>query len=283
MGNVHETIQHRHPEHQYLALLFDLLKAPARPDRTGTGTQSIFHRTMEFDLEKGFPLLTTKRMPFKVIATELLWFLRGDTALDWLHENGVTIWDEWADENGQLGPIYGKQWRRWWGGVDENDYDIVIDQVAAVIKSLKEAPYSRRHVMTTWNVSELSFMALPPCHGLVTQFYVENDGRLSCSMYQRSADAFLGLPFNIASYSLLLHLIASVVGRKPGRFIWTGGDVHLYANHVQQAKLQLTRAPTDLPQFGLLRAPADIDGFELADFALVGYEPHPPIRGEVSV
>jgi thymidylate synthase len=271
-----------HPEHQYLRLLNELLDAPWRPDRTGTGTHSVFGRHMEFDLAEGFPLLTTKALPFKIIAEELFWFLRGETNVKSLQDRGVTIWDEWADETGNLGPVYGKQWRNWWAGIDPEDYDILVDQVANIERGLREDPFGRRHVMTSWNVADIDSMALPPCHGIATQFYVESDGSLSCSMYQRSADAFLGLPFNIASYALLTTLMAVSQGLRPGRFIWQGGDVHLYSNHIEQAQRQLERSPKPFPALGVRRRKA-VDRYRIEDLQLIEYHPHPHIRADVSV
>lgn len=265
-----------HPEHQYLALLRDLLDAPPRPDRTGTGTRSLFGRRMEFDLSQGFPLLTTKALPFHVIATELAWMLRGETNVHWLQERGVTIWDEWADEHGDLGPVYGRQWRTWPG------YGGTIDQVGEVIEGLRGDPWSRRHVVSAWNPTELDLMALAPCHCLF-QFYVEADRRLSCQVYQRSADAFLGLPFNIASYALLTHIIARMTGLGAGRLVWVGGDVHLYENHVTQAERQIMRAPRDFPMIGYSgRDVFQWDDWESKDWVVIGYHPHPHIPGEVS-
>lgn len=265
-----------HPEHQYLALLNDLLDAPPRPDRTGTGTRSLFGRRMEFDLTKGFPLFTTKRLPFQVIATELAWMLRGDTNVRWLQERGVTIWDEWADEHGDLGPVYGRQWRTWPG------YGETIDQIEGVIEGLQDDPFGRRHIVNAWNPTEIHLMALPPCH-MMFQFYVESDGGLSCQMYQRSADAFLGLPFNIASYALLTAIVGLATGRPARRLIWVGGDVHLYSNHVPQAKQQIMRAPLDLPALGFRgETPLNWKEVEPGDWTLIGYHSHPHIPGEVS-
>lgn len=296
------TNPHPHPEQQYLDLLRTLLAAPERPDRTGTGTRSIFGHQMTFDLADGFPLLTTKKLPFRVIALELLWMLSGSTNVRDLQKDGVTIWDEWADEHGELGPVYGKQMRAWRGAVEmvhvtfESivngddmvvDYD-AIDQIANVLQGLRDDPYGRRHVMTLWNPADLPDMALPPCHGIVIQFYVESDGRLSLFMHQRSADAFLGLPFNIASYALLLRMFASALSRPVGRFIWSGGDVHLYSNHVDQAVLQITRAPRRFPSL-TTRLPSlghglrELRNWQLGDFTLRGYEPWPHIPGDVSV
>jgi thymidylate synthase len=269
-----------HPEAQYLDLLRDLLQAPPRPDRTGTGTCSIFGRRMEFDLADGFPLLTTKKLPFRVIAIELLWFLSGSTNAKWLEDQGVNIWREWGDpETRQLGPIYGKQWRSWFKG-EVTDGSMYVDQIQGVLDSLRTSPYDRGHVVSAWNVADLPKMALRPCHCLF-QFYVEDDGRLSCQLYQRSADAFLGLPFNIASYALLTMMFARALGRRPGRFVWTGGDVHLYLNHEDQARLQLTREPREFPNVHLSRRD-DLDSWELSDFGLFRYDAHPHIPAPVS-
>jgi thymidylate synthase len=265
-----------HPERQYLALLADILETGVRrDDRTGTGTLGVFGRQMRFDLSQGFPLLTTKRLPFKSIAVELLWFLRGDTNVRWLQERGCTIWDEWADESGELGPVYGKQWRSW----DAPD-GRVIDQIAGLIEGLKTNPSSRRHIVSAWNPADVDDMALPPCHCLF-QFFVA-DGKLSCQLYQRSADVFLGVPFNIASYALLTMMVAQVVGLKPGEFVHTFGDAHLYLNHIEQAKQQLARDPLPFPTLKI--APKrDLFAFEYEDFALEGYAPHPHIKAAVAV
>lgn len=274
-----------HPEQQYLDLLRTLLKAPERPDRTGTGTRSIFGHQMVFDLADGFPLLTTKRLPFKVIAGELLWMLSGSTNVRPLQALGIRIWDEWADpETGDLGPVYGKQMRAWDSFEYSKDISIGgIDQIANVLQGLRDDPYGRRHVITLWNPADVPAMALPPCHGIAIQFYVESDGRLSLFMHQRSADAFLGLPFNIASYALLLRMFSRVLDRQPGRFIWSGGDVHLYANHVEQAALQITRTPQPFPLLHLDAARKDLDTWNVADFRLGVYDPWPHIAGEVAV
>jgi thymidylate synthase len=247
-----------------------------KSDRTGTGTLSIFGYQMRFNLEEGFPLLTTKKLHLRSIIHELLWFLNGNTNVRYLHENKVSIWDEWADENGDLGHIYGYQWRSW-PTYDGNH----IDQITTVINSIKNNPDSRRHIVSAWNVADLNNMALPPCH-ILFQFYVV-DGRLSCQMYQRSADIFLGVPFNIASYSMLLLMIAQVTGLRAGDFVHTLGDAHIYLNHVEQVKLQLTRNPRDLPVMNINEEVTDIFKFKYEDFKLEGYDPHPHIRGEISV
>ncbi len=262
---------------QYLDLLKHILdKGIQKEDRTGTGTISIFGYQMRFNLEEGFPLLTTKKLHLKSIIYELLWFIRGDTNIRYLKEHGVSIWDEWADENGDLGPIYGYQWRSW------PRYDGGhIDQLSRVINEIKNNPYSRRHIVSAWNAADIDKMALPPCHCLF-QFYVAND-RLSCQLYQRSGDVFLGVPFNIASYSLLVMMVAKVCGLKPGEFIHTLGDAHIYLNHIDQVKLQLTRQPRKLPQMIINREVDSIFDFRYQDFKLIGYNPHPHIKGEVSV
>lgn len=261
----------------YLALLRDVLDhGTARPDRTGTGTLSVFGRQLRFDLADGFPLVTTKKLHLKSIVYELLWFLRGDTNVRWLQEHGVRIWDEWADERGELGPVYGRQWRAWPapdGGT--------IDQLTDVIERIRTTPYSRRHVVSAWNVADLPHMALAPCHALF-QFYVAED-RLSCQLYQRSADLFLGVPFNIASYALLTVMIAQVTGLGAGEFILTLGDAHLYQNHLEQAREQLTRSPRPLPGLRLNPAVRSLFDFTFEDIAVVGYDPHPPIRAPIAV
>ena len=247
-----------------------------KTDRTGTGTKSIFGHQMRFDLKEGFPLLTTKKLHLRSIIHELLWFLRGDTNIQYLHDNKVTIWDEWADENGELGPVYGHQWRSW------PDYDGgTIDQIANVVDLIKNHPDSRRMIVSAWNVAEVEKMALPPCHTLF-QFYVA-DGRLSLQLYQRSADTFLGVPFNIASYALLLQMMAQVTGLEPGEFIHTTGDTHLYLNHLDQAHLQLTREPRPLPRMVLNPEVKDLFSFCYEDFQLEGYDPWPHIKAEVAV
>ena len=265
-----------HPEQHYLDLLADILAHGAeRPDRTGTGTLGVFGRQIRFDLAKGFPVLTTKKLHLKSIVLELLWFLRGDTNVRWLQERGVKIWDEWADENGELGPVYGKQWRSW-AAPDGR----VIDQMAKVVEQIRANPASRRHIVTAWNPAEVDDMALPPCHCLF-QFFVAN-GKLSCQLYQRSADVFLGVPFNIASYALLTLMVAKVTGYAPGDFVHSFGDVHLYLNPVDQAKEQMQRAPHPFPIMQIADK-TDLFGFEWEDFRLEGYQAHPHIKAEVAV
>lgn len=260
----------------YLDLLRHILDNGAKKgDRTGTGTLSVFGYQLRCDLTAGFPLLTTKKLHLRSIIYELLWFLRGDTNVRFLQKNGVSIWDEWADSNGDLGPIYGAQWRSWPASSGS------IDQVAQVIESITTDPNSRRHIVSAWNVAQVESMALPPCH-LLFQFYVDGD-RLSCQLYQRSADVFLGVPFNIASYSLLTMMVAQVCGLEPGDFVHTFGDAHLYLNHLDQARTQLERAPKDLPKLTLNPEVGDIDGFRFEDFVLTDYEPHPHIKAAVSV
>lgn len=262
---------------QYHQFLTDILENGHRKtDRTGTGTLSLFGYQMRFNLSQGFPLVTTKKVHIKSIIHELLWFLKGDTNIRYLQENGVTIWDEWADEAGNLGPIYGKQWRSW-----EVKNGPCIDQIQQVIDTIQTHPDSRRLIVSAWNVGELAQMALPPCH-LLFQFYV-NNGKLSCQLYQRSADAFLGVPFNIASYSLLTHLIAQQCHLEPGEFIWTGGDCHLYLNHIEQAQLQLTRQPYPLPNLVLKRRPANISEYTIDDIEVQNYECHSAIKAPVAV
>lgn len=262
---------------QYHDLLKRILdEGVTKTDRTGTGTKSVFGHQMRFDLADGFPLLTTKKLHLKSIIYELLWFLRGDTNVKYLQEHGVRIWNEWADENGDLGPVYGHQWRSW------PDYKGgTIDQIANVVKTIKEHPDSRRMMVSAWNPAEVDQMALPPCHCLF-QFYVV-DGRLSLQLYQRSADTFLGVPFNIASYALLLQMMAQVTNLKPGEFVHTTGDTHLYLNHLEQAKLQLTREPRQLPTMTLNPAVKTLEEFTFEDFRLEGYEPWPHIKADVSV
>ena len=272
-----ETAEPRHPEEQYLDLLRLILDTGVdRGDRTGTGTRSIFGHQMRFDLAKGFPLLTTKKVHLKSIIYELLWFLRGETNVRWLQERGVTIWDEWADAEGELGPVYGSQWRSWPDGKGGE-----IDQIEKLVDAIRTRPESRRHILTAWNPAEVDEMALPPCHCL-SQFYVA-EGRLSCQLYQRSGDVFLGVPFNIASYALLTLMMAQVTGLQPGEFVHSFGDVHLYANHFEQAKLQLTRAPRPMPRMTLNPDRKSISDFEYDDFMLTGYDPHPAIKAAIAV
>ena len=280
--NAHAAIQplHQaapdHPERQYLALLEDILaNGVQRGDRTGTGTLGVFGRQMRFDLAKGFPLLTTKKLHRKSIILELLWFLRGDTNVRWLQERGVSIWNAWADDDGELGPVYGKQWRSWTAPDGR-----VIDQIAAVVEGLKTNPNSRRHIVSAWNPAEVEDMALPPCHCLF-QFFVA-DGKLSCQLYQRSADVFLGVPFNIASYALLTLMMAKVTGLEPGEFVHTLGDAHLYLNHLDQARLQLSREPLPLGRMTVADK-ADIFAFDFEDFRLEGYSAHPSIPAPIAI
>ncbi|MBO7228414.1 MAG: thymidylate synthase [Bacteroidales bacterium] len=262
---------------QYQELLQRILDTGVRKeDRTGTGTLSVFAHQMRFNLQEGFPLLTTKKLHTRSIIHELLWFLKGDTNTAYLHDNKVSIWDEWADENGDLGPIYGKQWRAW-----EAKDGRVIDQIGELIEQIKKTPDSRRLLVSAWNVGDLDKMALPPCH-IIFQFYVANN-RLSCQLYQRSADVFLGVPFNIASYALLTHMIAQVCGLGVGEFIHTTGDTHLYLNHIEQAKLQLTRTPYKLPTLKLNESITDINDFKYEDIAIENYESHPHIKASVAV
>ena len=264
-------------ERQYLDLLAEVLDSGARKtDRTGTGTRSVFGRQLRFDLAGSFPLLTTKKLHLKSIVLELLWFLRGDTNVKWLQERGVSIWNEWADENGELGPVYGYQWRHW-----RTPAGGEIDQIKGVVDSLKKKPDSRRHLVSAWNPADVDRMALPPCHALF-QFYVA-DGRISCQMYQRSADLFLGVPFNIASYALLTLMVAQVTDLKPAEFVLTLGDAHLYLNHLEQAREQLKRSPHPFPRMRLNPAVQDIFAFNYEDFTLEGYEPHPAIKAPIAV
>jgi len=270
-----------HPEQQYLDLLADILAhGIERPDRTGTGTKGVFGRQIRFDLTQGFPLLTTKKLHFRSVAVELLWFLRGDTNIGWLKERGVSIWDEWADANGDLGPVYGKQWRSW-AAPDGR----VIDQISHVVNGLRTNPYSRRHIVSAWNPADIDAMALPPCHCLF-QFFVAPDAkgvdRLSCQLYQRSADVFLGVPFNIASYALLTLMMAKAVGLQPGDFVHSFGDTHLYLNHIDQAHTQLERSPRPLPTLAIADK-TDIFAFEEGDFVLEGYDPYPHIKAPVAI
>jgi thymidylate synthase len=261
----------------YLELMRDILEnGTQKTDRTGTGTVSVFGRQMRFDLSKGFPLVTTKKLHLRSIIYELLWFLRGETNIKYLNDNKVSIWDEWADENGELGPVYGSQWRSWptpGGGH--------IDQIANVINQIKTKPDSRRHIVTAWNPAEVDNMALPPCHALF-QFYVADD-TLSCQLYQRSADFFLGVPFNIGSYALLTHMVAHQCDLKAGDFVWTGGDVHLYSNHFEQARLQLTREPLPLPTLAIKRRPSTIFEYQFEDFEILNYQAHPSIKAPIAV
>ena len=262
---------------QYLDLMERVLaEGVEKRDRTGVGTRSIFGHQLRFDLNRGFPLVTTKKLHVKSIIYELLWFLRGDTNIKYLKDHGVSIWDDWADEQGELGPVYGKQWRSW-PAPDGS----TIDQIANVVNMIRRSPDSRRLIVSAWNPAEVDRMALPPCHCLF-QFYV-GKGKLSCQLYQRSADVFLGVPFNIASYALLTLMVAQVTGYKPGDFVHTLGDAHLYLNHIEQARLQLSRAPRALPQMQLNPAVKDIFGFRYEDFTLEGYEPHPHIKAQVAV
>jgi len=271
-----ETTASAHPERQYLDLLADILANGAqRGDRTGTGTLGVFGRQMRFDLAQGFPLLTTKKLHRKSIILELLWFLRGDTNVKWLQERGVSIWDEWADAEGELGPVYGKQWRSWTAPDGR-----VIDQIANVVEGLKTMPNSRRHIVSAWNPADVDDMALPPCHCLF-QFFVA-DGKLSCQLYQRSADVFLGVPFNIASYALLTMMVAKVTGLEPGEFVHTLGDAHLYLNHLEQAREQLARDPLPLPVMEIADK-RDLFAFEFEDFKLRGYKAHEKIQAPIAV
>jgi thymidylate synthase len=262
---------------QYLALMKDILDHGAhKSDRTGTGTLSVFGRQLRFDLSEGFPLITTKKLHLRSIIYELLWFLNGDTNIKYLKDNGVSIWDEWADENGELGPVYGHQWRSWPAPDGRS-----IDQITQVLNQIKQKPDSRRHIVSAWNPAEVDKMALPPCHALF-QFYVA-DGKLSCQLYQRSADYFLGVPFNIASYALITQMFAQQCDLQPGEFVWTGGDVHLYTNHLDQAKLQLSRDPLPLPQLKIARKPATIFDYKFEDFEIINYQSHPSIKAPIAV
>lgn len=262
---------------QYHDLLRRVLaEGTEKGDRTGTGTLSVFGHQMRFDLAAGFPVVTTKRIHLKSVVAELLWFLRGSTNVGWLQTQGVTIWDEWADPDGELGPVYGYQWRSWPKPDGEH-----VDQITRVVDSIRTDPDSRRHIVSAWNVADVEQMALPPCHTLF-QFYVAG-GRLSCQLYQRSGDVFLGVPFNIASYALLTHMVAQVTGLEPGDFVHTLGDAHLYLNHVDQARQQLTRTPRPLPRLRLNPTPSALDDFDLDDIEVVGYDPHPAIRAPIAV
>jgi thymidylate synthase len=261
----------------YLDLLQDVLDhGVAKEDRTGTGTLSVFGRQLRYDLSEGFPLVTTKRVHLKSVVHELLWFLKGETNIRYLKENGVSIWNEWADENGDLGPVYGSQWRAW-----ETPDGRTIDQIQQVVEGIKRNPDSRRHLVSAWNVSVIDEMKLPPCH-FVFQFYVAQE-RLSCMLTMRSVDTFLGLPFNIASYALLTHMIAQQCDLEVGEFIWSGGDVHIYSNHLDQVKLQLSRDPLPIPRLNILRKPESIFDYTFDDFEFAGYEHHPPIKAPVAV
>ncbi|WP_018605690.1 thymidylate synthase [Uliginosibacterium gangwonense] len=261
----------------YLDLMRHVLEhGQDKTDRTGTGTRSVFGWQMRFNLADGFPMLTTKKLHVRSIIHELLWFLQGDTNIRYLKENGVSIWDDWADENGDLGPVYGKQWRRW-QTADGRE----IDQISQLVEGLKKNPDSRRHLVSAWNPADVDNMALPPCHALF-QFYVAG-GKLSCQLYQRSADIFLGVPFNIASYALLTHMVAQVCGYEVGDFVHTLGDAHLYSNHLEQARLQLSREPRALPQLKINPAVKDLFAFRFEDFSIEGYDPHPHIAGKVAV
>jgi thymidylate synthase len=264
-------------ERQYLDLLAQVLAEGAKKtDRTGTGTLSVFGRQLRFDLAASFPLLTTKKLHLKSIILELLWFLRGDTNVKWLQERGVSIWDEWADENGELGPVYGYQWRHW-----RTPDGREIDQIRSLLDSIRKKPDSRRHIVSAWNPADVDRMALPPCHALF-QFYVA-DGKLSCQMYQRSADLFLGVPFNIASYALLTRMVAQVTGLQAGEFVLTLGDAHLYLNHLEQAREQLSRPLRPFPRIALNPEVQDLFAFRYEDFTLEGYEPHPAIKAPIAV
>jgi thymidylate synthase len=267
---------------QYLDLLRSVLDdGTAKGDRTGTGTRSVFGHQMRFDLSAGFPLVTTKKVHTRSVFAELLWFLRGDTNVKWLQDRGVSIWDEWADADGDLGPVYGHQWRSW--PAPDGTH---VDQVAQVVEAIRRDPDSRRHIVSAWNVADIPQMALAPCHALF-QFYVapseSGPGRLSCQLYQRSADVFLGVPFNIASYALLTHMVAQVTGLRVGDFVHTLGDAHLYTNHLDQARQQLTRAPRPLPRLRLDTSVTDLDAFDLEHISVEGYDPHPGIKAPIAI
>jgi thymidylate synthase len=263
--------------HQYLSMMRHVReRGAAKGDRTGTGTLSVFGHQMRFDLGDGFPLLTTKKLHLRSIIYELLWFLNGDSNIRFLNDHGVSIWDAWANEDGDLGPIYGVQWRSWPASDGRT-----IDQIGDVVKRLRENPDSRRMIVSAWNVADLDRMALPPCHCLF-QFYVA-EGKLSCQLYQRSADIFLGVPFNIASYALLTHMLAQQTGLRVGEFIWTGGDCHLYRNHLEQADVQLRREPYALPRLVIARRPDSLFDYRFEDFEIIGYEAHPHLRADVAV
>lgn len=258
-------------------LMTDILEnGSKKTDRTGTGTLSVFGRQLRFDLSQGFPIVTTKKLHLRSIIFELLWFLKGETNIKYLKDNGVSIWDEWADESGELGPVYGSQWRSWPAPDGRR-----IDQIAQVLNQIKTKPDSRRHIVSAWNPAEVDKMALPPCHALF-QFYVA-DGKLSCQLYQRSADYFLGVPFNIASYALLTCMFAQQCDLEPGDFVWTGGDVHLYTNHIDQAKTQLARVPYSMPSLHIKRRPASIFDYEFEDFEILNYQSHPGIKAPIAV
>lgn len=262
---------------QYLDLLEHVMENGVdRMDRTGTGTRGVFGHQMRFDLSEGFPMLTTKKLHLKSIVHELIWFLAGDTNIKYLQENGVRIWDDWADEKGDLGPVYGKQWRRW-----ETKDGVVIDQVSKLVDAIKTNPYSRRHIVSAWNPADVDEMALPPCHCLF-QFHVA-DGKLSCQLYQRSADIFLGVPFNIASYALLTHMMADACGLEAGDFVHCFGDTHIYSNHFEQVRTQLQRAPRDLPKLEVKKGVGSLFDYRFEDVKITGYDPHPHIAGKVAV
>lgn len=267
------------PSFAYENMLYHVLATGVdKEDRTGTGTRSVFGGQMRFDLSNGFPLITTKKVHFKSVAVELLWLLSGNTNIQMMKDQGVTIWDEWADSDGYLGPVYGKQWREW---VIDSDAGQTIDQITQVMYSLKNDPDSRRHIVSAWNVADIPQMALPPCHAFF-QFYI-SDGKLSCQLYQRSADMFLGVPFNIASYSLLIHMMAHQLDLEVGEFIWTGGDMHIYKNHILQVKTQISRTPYQFPQLEILRKPESLFDYKFEDFKINNYVHHEPLTGKVAV